>query len=453
MSQKIKVGIFLVAGILLFCVGLFLIGSRKHLFGQYFTVYVQFNDVDTLQSGAKVRVSGLDAGQVSDIEVPKTATSEFRLKLKIDKKLRAIVREDSVATIETEGMVGNKFVNVKKGSEHSPVCSACTLHSEEPVSMDAMMRKGSDLANSMQSTIDDLHHRADGAMQNITNLTGHADNLVTGVTPKFEKITSNSDAIIAGVRNGHGAAGKLLTDDTVGSNVAATIANAKQASTQVNTITSDIQRKDLPDVHQALQNTQAMTQQMNQAVGTFLAPGNHQQSTALALREAAHGAERTSTNLAEDTEAIKHNFFLRGFFKRRGFYDLETLTPGNYDTTEFVKKPRARVWIPAPGLFDTRPDGSEALSKTGQSIVDQYMSDLVRYLPNNPIMVEGYSTSGMPDQRYVTSRQRALAVQQYLESHFHLNPKRLGIMPLGDHPPAEKQVWDGICLVLVVSGK
>jgi hypothetical protein len=81
------------------------------------------------------------------------------------------------------------------------------------------------------------------------------------------------------------------------------------------------------------------------------------------------------------------------------------------------------------------------------------MSDLVPYLPNNPLVIEGYAATGMPDRRYLASRQRAVEVRQYLESHFHLNPKLVGVMPLADQPPrgAGKKMWDGICLVLVVS--
>lgn len=83
------------------------------------------------------------------------------------------------------------------------------------------------------------------------------------------------------------------------------------------------------------------------------------------------------------------------------------------------------------------------------------MSGLVPYLPNNPIVVEGYSANGMPDQRYVASRQRATEVRQYLKSRFHLNSKRVGVMPLGSEPPSGtgKEMWDGVCLVLLVSKK
>lgn len=111
--------------------------------------------------------------------------------------------------------------------------------------------------------------------------------------------------------------------------------------------------------------------------------------------------------------------------------------------------------VPAAGLFTVGRDGSEELTPTGRSILDQCMSDLVPYLPNNPVVVEGYSASGMPDQQYIESRARALAVREHLESRFHLNPKRVGVMPLADHPPKAtgKEKWDGVSLVLVVSKK
>jgi phospholipid/cholesterol/gamma-HCH transport system substrate-binding protein len=461
MSKPVKVGIFIVAGIALFCVGLFLIGSRKHLFGDYFIIYTQFNDLDTLQPGAKVRVSGMDAGQVTDIDIPKAPSSEFRLRLKIEKNFRPMVRQDSVASIETEGMVGNKFVNIQKGSASSPECAAhCTLKGQESASMAALMRQGGDLAKTMQSTIDDLRTRADGAIQNITSLTGHADGLIQAASPNIQKIASNSahltgnaNVLVAGIRQGHGAAGKILVDKTVASDVQTTIANASQSSAKANTVVSQIQNSELPQVHQTLQNAQDMTAQMNQAVGAFLAPGGHNENTAVALRDAAHSAQRTASNLADDTEAIKHNFFLRGFFKRRGFYDFATMTPEKYAATRFVKKPRARVWIPAAGLFETGPQGAQRLSVVGHSILDQFMSELLPYLPNNPIVVEGYAVNGSPDQRYIASQQRADEVRSYLQSRFHLDPKRVGAMPLADHPLIGRKTWDGVCLVLVISKK
>jgi phospholipid/cholesterol/gamma-HCH transport system substrate-binding protein len=467
-KKKTLVGIFLLGGVLLFGVGLFMIGSRRQLFASHFHVYTDFTNLDTITPGAKVRVSGMDAGQVTAIDVPKNPNERFRLTLEVDDKFHPIVREDSVATIETEGMVGNKFVDIKQGSANSPECPPHgTLPSEEPFNMGALMKQGGGLVKQVQSTISDIQKRADKAIDNITSLSGHVDGVVVSVRGDIKQMTSNGahitrdvNEIASNIRKGNGAAGKILMDKTVASDVEDTVAKARQSSAnveqatqKVNTMISEVQQKDMPNVRQTLDNTRNMTGQMNQAVGTFLSPGSGGENTAVALRDTVHGAKQTASNLADDTEAIKHNFFFRGFFNRRGFYNLDQITPSKYNSSQFVKKPKARVWLTSAGLFTTKPDGTQELTDTGRSILNQSMSDLVPYLPNNPLVIEGYAANGMPDRRYLASRQRAVEVRRYLESHFHLNPKLVGVMPMADQPPrgAGKKMWDGICLVLVVS--
>ncbi|MGH9583733.1 MAG: MlaD family protein, partial [Bryobacteraceae bacterium] len=368
--KKLLVGVFLIGGAILFALGLFLIGSSQGLFASHFTVYTGFNNLDTIVPGAKVRVSGMDAGQVAGIQVPKTPSAQFRLKLQIDQKFRRLIRKDSVATIETQGMVGNKYVNVKKGSAQSPeIAVGGMLPSQEPTGMGDLMREGGALAKTLQATVKDLRKRADQAIQNVASVAGNANGMIVSVRGDVKKIasntahlTGNANAIAAGIREGHGTAGKLLTDKTVASNVAATISQARQASQKVNTLISSVQQKDLPPLHKTIENTKDMTGQMDQAVGTFLAKGKKNGNTAVALRNTVHQAQRTMANLADDTEAIKNNFFFRGFFHRRGFYNLSVLTPSKYASSEFVKKPRARVWIAAAGLFTSGPKGRQTLS-------------------------------------------------------------------------------------------
>lgn len=456
MSRAVKVGVFLVGGIVLFCVGLFLVGTRADLFGNRFTVYTAFNNIDTIQTGAKVRVGGMDAGDVTNIEVPKNPSQKFRLALQVDKKFRPLIRQDSLASLETEGMVGNIFVNIAKGSASSPECQpGCTLPSQESVSMGQMMRKASEVMGTVQSTIQDLRTRADTVMENLASATGNANQLIVAAKPNIVQLTKNANAIAAGIREGHGTAGKLLTDKTMAANVSQTIANAKEASSKVNAMITTVQQSDLPKVHQTLANTQAMTAKMNKAVGSLLAKGKNNQGTMVALRQTIQQAHQTTANLADDTEAIKHNFFFRGFFNRRGYYSFDTMTPSKYEASEFVKKPKARVWVPADGVFTTGANGAQQLTDEGKAILDKAMSGLTPYLPNNPVVVEGYSTKGAPDQQYLESRQRALAARAYLQQKFHLDPKRAGVMPFGAHPPkgTGRQTWDGLCLVLVESKK
>lgn len=460
MSKSIKVGIFLVGGIAVFCLGLFLIGSRKQLFGHHFVAYVRFRNVDTLEPGSMVRVAGMKAGKVESVSVPKGPSSKFRLKLDIDQKFQPVVRRDSVATIQTEGMVGNKFVNIAIGSDSSPECApGCTLTGKKRVSMGALMRQGKKLAKQLNSTISDLHQRADKAITNISNAAGHANGLIVAVKPNVVGMTKNGNAIMANIRHGHGAAGKLLANKKVAANVTQTIANAKQATANLKDTThkadqmvAKVEKKDLPEVHATLANTKAATHRVNKAVGAILSKGKNNESTAVAIRNTVQQTQHATANLADDTDAIKHNFFFRGFFHRRGFFDLQTLTPAKYARSEFVKKPRVRVWIHAARLFESGAEGAQKLTGKGRAILDQSMSALVGYLPNNPIVVEGYAAKGMASKEYTVSRERAVAVRRYLVAHFHLKPKRVGVMPMGAHPPARtgKKQWNGVCLVLVV---
>ena len=449
---RILVGVFIVAGIVLFAAGLFLIGSRKQLFSHHYDIYTGFNKIDTITSGAKVRVSGMDAGEISAIAIPSSPSGKFRMKLHVDQKFRPIIRDDSMASIETEGMVGNKFVNIAKGSETSPECPAgCTLPSKEPFELSDLIQQGSGIASSAQQTIDDIRKRADQAIQRVTGLVGHVDNTVQASRGDIKAITSNgaqtvenANQIVRGIRQGQGAAGKLLVDSSVASNVSATIANAKTASTNVDKASQNIDT--------ASQKADAVTTQVNQAVSDFLKGNRQNENTVAALKNTVQEADRAADNVQADTEALKHNFFLRGFFKRRGFYNLDTLTPAKYVSSGFVKKPRLRVWVPSAGVFESH-DGNQQLSEQGRAILNQDMSGIVPYLPNNPIMVEGYASEGPPDQNYNWSRQRAQAVREYLQSQFHIDPKYIGAIPLGEHPPrgAGRDSWNGVCLVLLVS--
>jgi phospholipid/cholesterol/gamma-HCH transport system substrate-binding protein len=467
-AKAVKVGIFLVVGLLLFAAGLFLIGNHNQVFASHYTIYTQFTNLDTLVSGAKVRVSGMDAGQVSGIGIPKQPGAQFRLKLDVDKKFRNVIRQDSVASIETEGMVGNKFVNIALGQSQSAECRGCTLPSQEPFELSDLMKQGKNLVQTVQGTIQDVQHHADTAIDNFSNVGQHADGMILAMRGNVERIASNGaqissgvNSIVTGVRDGHGTVGKLLTDQQMAKNVDATIANAKltsanikQASENAQDIVAQFHNANIPqEVQQTVANARDTTQQIKSAVGNFLTGGPPNQNTAQELRQTVVNAQRATRNLASDTEAIKHNFFLRGFFHRRGYYNLTYFNRTEYDSSKFVKKPAKRVWLRADGMFRTTPDGSEELTSEGQNEIDRALSQVADYLPNNPVMVEGYSETGSSAERYLTAMQRATDVKQYLESRFELKPSLIGTIPLDDKPPvgAGPETWNGVCLALVLS--
>src|SRR5688572_30383325 len=113
------VGAFVLGGILLFAVGLFLIGDRRMMFADTFEVYAEFAEIAALDNGAKVRVAGMDAGEVENIRVPVGPGGRFRVRMRVREDLHPLIRLDSVATIQNDGLVGNKFVQVESGTEQA----------------------------------------------------------------------------------------------------------------------------------------------------------------------------------------------------------------------------------------------------------------------------------------------------------------------------------------------
>ena len=125
---------FVIGGLILFGVGLFSIGNRQKLFNRNFEVYTEFDRLNGLQKGAKVRVSGMEAGELLEVQVPNRPDGRFRLKLRIHQNLHALVRMDSVATIKTMGLAGNSFLDIQKGTQRTPEsASGGTIPSKEPV--------------------------------------------------------------------------------------------------------------------------------------------------------------------------------------------------------------------------------------------------------------------------------------------------------------------------------
>src|SRR5579864_9634263 len=102
MSKRyLAVGAFMIAGVTLFALGIFLVGSRHEAFSRHVMLYTEFADLDGITKGSKVQVAGMDAGQVTEIDVPQSPNGKFRVQMKVDDQLLGLVRKDSVVTVDT----------------------------------------------------------------------------------------------------------------------------------------------------------------------------------------------------------------------------------------------------------------------------------------------------------------------------------------------------------------
>ena len=469
------IGLFIVMGIGLFTGILFLIGNRQKAFSRHLKVYSDFSNLSGLATGAKVRVSGLDAGEIKQIGIPNSPSAKFRLELQIEKRLSGMVRADSLVSIETDGVVGDKFISIKKGTDQAAEIQAgSTLPSKEPLDIAALMEKGSVLLNdlhgavaSVNGAITDIRGRADVALESVNRTLNHTDSLIVGVRPAVDKIvgdgsqiTGRVNTLVSDLNEGKGTAGLLLRDEATKEQFRATLTNVRQASTnldqasaRVDETVADFQSRQLvANAQVTLDNIQSLSRELNVTVKKALAQDVLGEDGASNIRQTLSNLNRSTTNLAEDTEALKHNFFFRGFFKKRGFYNIDDVTPEEYlKACERQKSVGTRKWLQAANLVMSENGGPEQLSETGRLKIDSEVSPIVESLPGYMIIVEGYSKDGSPDQQFVTSRRRADMVRQYLEVHFHVRHSDVGIVPLLNTPPRSsgRGSWDGAAIMLL----
>ena len=126
----------------------------------------------------------------------------------------------------------------------------------------------------------------------------------------------------------------------------------------------------------------------------------------------------------------------RGFFNKRGFFDLGSLTAPEYKSPAFGKGfKRHRVWLESVNLFNKDAKGVEVLSVEGKARLDEAMTELLNFPRNGPIMVEGFAGEGTASQQYLVGRQRAVRVETYLIGRFHLRPAYVGVISMGAEPP------------------
>jgi outer membrane protein OmpA-like peptidoglycan-associated protein len=119
MSRAVRLGIFIVIGLIALGTGVFLIGAKHFLFRPKYQINAQFKSVAGLNNGAEVRVGGIHLGTVKRISLPDSPSGKLTVNMELLSSTQHVIRRDSVATIKTEGLLGDKYVEISFGSEKS----------------------------------------------------------------------------------------------------------------------------------------------------------------------------------------------------------------------------------------------------------------------------------------------------------------------------------------------
>lgn len=441
------VGAFVIITLVLFALGIFLIGDRRALFGDDFHIYTEFPELGGIQNGAIVRVAGMDAGEVVEIRVPRTPAEQFRVKLRIIEDLHGLVRTDSVASLQSDGLVGNIFVQVESGSADAPQApEGSTIRGRELYGFEDLFRQASEtmgavnsLVTKLQSDVDQIVATAKTVLSAVEGLADDAGSLLARLQRDLDVLLREARSVMTDVKGlidrvkaGEGSLGKFLNDDEL----------YKRALTLVD------------DAKGVIAKVSDAAEEAKQAVSEFRTKEGPVQGVIADLRQTLTFARDATGDLADATAALKRSFFLRGFFERRGYYDLNDITPRDYREGALLADRRqvVRVWLGQDVLFETEPDGDLVLTEGGKVRLESAMSEFLDYPKDAPLVVEGYADAPTDEVQFLRSRARAALVRDFLVSRFNLDANRVGLMPLGREAPGSPQGdrWEGVALALFI---
>ncbi len=213
MSRAARLGVFIVATLAILVAGIFIIGGKQYLFRSTYQLRAQFDNVVGLDAGGDVRVGGVHSGTVHSIVLPHKPGERVTVVMDLDKTTHEIVKQDSVATIETEGLLGNQFLAISFGSARSgEVRDGDLIASQAPLEMAELLQKASGLL--------------DGTQQAIQNAT---------------QATANLDSISAKIDKGQGTAGALVNDKQLYTNLEQTSSSMRDTMVQAQAGVTDFQ--------------------------------------------------------------------------------------------------------------------------------------------------------------------------------------------------------------------
>jgi phospholipid/cholesterol/gamma-HCH transport system substrate-binding protein len=431
------VGAFVAAGVALFAVGLFMIGDRQMAFARKHVVYTEFAKITGLQPGAIIRVSGAKAGTVREIEPPSDPSRKFRVRLEITSDLRQLVRTDSVASIETEGLVGGSFLSVSTGTiSAAEAPPGSTIPSREPFLVSDIVQEMRATLALVSATITSVGEQLEEVLGSVQTTVEGANTLIAEVGADVKamasagaRISGDAAQIAHRIRMGEGTIGKLTADDELYQRVTAIAKNAETIAVE----------------------TREAVQQAKKAFDGLRANDTNVAALTSSLRDTVEQARGAMAGLAENMDALKRNFLVRGFFNRRGYFDLDDISPDEYrrgTLTANARKTVQRIWLGAAVLFEADPKtGAETLTADGRARLTSAMTPYLSSLADGVLMIEGYAQDGPRADQYLASRRRASAIRDYLIATFGLDPGAVGVMPLGaDAQGSPEPRWDGVAL-------
>jgi phospholipid/cholesterol/gamma-HCH transport system substrate-binding protein len=311
-SQKIRLGLFVIISTILFIVAVYLIGQRQDMFRKTFSVSSYFQNVNGLQKGNNVRYAGIDIGTVKGITMINDST--IKIDMHIDEKIISHIKKDAIATIGSDGLVGNMIVNIVPGEGIAPVIkngdfisSYSKIGADDILSTLSVSSENAAILTSDLLKITTAMLEGKGTVGLLLNDTVMAQDLKKSVNnlkqaSRGATLTIKElNEIISSIKtNDNTVLGMMLNDSISGSKLKAVVSNLYESSNEMNNI--------LTNINDVVNKINTSDGAYNYILNDTTLVNNLKKT----IKNINEGTDKFNQNM----EALKHNFLTRSYFKK-----------------------------------------------------------------------------------------------------------------------------------------
>lgn len=306
-GNSVRLGVFVLAGLGCLLAVLVLLGGQQNLFNRSLVVQADFRNVAGLLTGNNVRLGGTTVGSVKAINLLNDST--VRVAMSLNQAAQALVRQNAVATVGTDGLVGNTSINLTaQAAPAPPVRSGDVLQTKNPPSIDAMLGT-LDLSNKNLVVITQRLRRMatkldTSALWQVLNDKQLPRDVrqslgqVAAASPQLHRAATAAAQLTQGVRQGRGPLGYLLTDNKLPAQLGHAGRQLASTSDTLAATVAGLKRQVLAGkgpAHTLLADTAAARQ----------------------VRQSLRNVQQGTAGFSQNMTALQHNFLLRGYFRKQ----------------------------------------------------------------------------------------------------------------------------------------
>ncbi|HVA02069.1 MAG TPA: MlaD family protein [Terriglobia bacterium] len=231
---QLRVGALVIAGLVVLAVGIFFISGQVGFFTHRYSLKTYFSSASSLRQGAQVRLAGIAVGNVENIRISQYTepSRAVEIDMRVARKYQDQIRTDSVATVETVGLLGESYVDISRGGpSQSPLTDGGVVQSHEEADIKQIVQNANDVVSNLRvlsSKLNDITGQIQHGQGSIGKLI-YEESFYNSL----DKTANEAQSLMTRIDKGQGTLGKLLNDETFYTRAVATIDKVNQVMDQV----------------------------------------------------------------------------------------------------------------------------------------------------------------------------------------------------------------------------